>query len=172
MQHKIEKKGESFLIFLQSWRRLFARYAHPIPEKEKMKIFIDNLNDEMSYRLELQCAPTFEKMIENGLKIKEALVKRGVLKIYNEGNNSANSSKHYNSNDKPKFWQRSKNFGNNDVAAETQNAKPVFNLTFVTSKNNTNTNQNTNQNSNQNNVESKPPPYRTSSNRRRFTPLG
>ena len=84
MQHEVmmkdlcntkQRNGEAFTVFLQRWRRIFSRYAHPIPKKEKMEIFIDNLNGEMSYRLQLQCPPTFENLIENGMKIEDALVK-------------------------------------------------------------------------------------------------
>lgn len=101
-----KKKGETFLWFLQCWKNLFARYPRSIPEEEKMELFIDNLTDDMSYRLELQCPSTFEKVIENGIKIKEALVKIGVIKHYNEGSNKGNSSNHYGNNDKPKFWKK------------------------------------------------------------------
>lgn len=93
------------ITFLQKWRRLFARHSRLVPKKEKIEIFIDNLNFEMSYKLELQCPPTFKKLIENGIKIEEALVKRGVIKIYNE-KNSTSSSNNYNNSDKPKFWQK------------------------------------------------------------------
>jgi hypothetical protein len=40
-----------------------------------MEIFIDNFNGEMSYQLQLQCPLTFEKLIENIMKIENALVK-------------------------------------------------------------------------------------------------
>jgi len=122
-----------------------VRYPRHIPEKEKMEVFIDNLNDDMTYRLELQCPPTFEKLIENGIKIEEALVKRGILKIYNE-NNPNNSS----NNDKPKFWQKYKSNGN-DNSTEAHNVKLVFNLSGVTPKANQTPNPNMNQNTNQNN---------------------
>lgn len=124
----------------------------------------------MSYRLELKCSPTFEKLIENGIKIEEALVKRGVIKIYSE-KKSSNSSNNYN-NDKPNFWQQNKNVGNNDGTIENQNAKPVFNLIATATKTNQNNNppknqknnQNVNQNNNQGNVESRTTSYRTTSN--------
>jgi hypothetical protein len=35
-----QKVGEPFITFLQRWRRLFARYSHPVPEKENIDIFI------------------------------------------------------------------------------------------------------------------------------------
>ena len=49
-----------------------------------MEIFIDNLNGEMSYRLKLQCIPSFTKLIENGIQVEEACVKKGTLKFYKE----------------------------------------------------------------------------------------
>ena len=94
----------------------------------------------MSYRLELQCPPTFEKVIENGLKIKEALVKRGVIKHYSETSNNTN---HYGNNDKPKFWQKNRNTRSNEP--RTDNVKLVFNLTASTTKENQNENQNNSQ---------------------------
>lgn len=110
------------------------------------------------------------------LKIEEALVKRGVIKHYNDTSNNTNSSNHYENNDKPKFWQKNRTTGNNDATTNTQNAKLVFNLTTTTVKTNQNENQNNNQgttqNNNSNNGESRPPPYQRQSNRRRFTPLG
>lgn len=81
---------------------MFNRYLRDVPNQEKMGIFIDNLTSEMSYRLKLQCPPSFAKMIENGLKIEESMVKKGELKLYhnfyNKNNNNGN-----NNNEKPKF---------------------------------------------------------------------
>lgn len=76
-----QKNGEPFMTFLQRWRSLFARYPCPVLDNEKMDIFIDNLNEEMGHALKMQCPPSFNKMFENEIKIKEALVKKGVLKI-------------------------------------------------------------------------------------------
>lgn len=116
--------------------KIICMIFHPVTEKEKMDIFINSFDQEMSYRLELQCPPTFEKLIKNGIKIEEALVKQGILKIYNE-NNSSNSS----NNHKPKFWKKYKNNGN-DTSAEMHNAKPIFNLSEITPKTNQTLNQN------------------------------
>ena len=69
-----QKNGEPFLTFLQRWHQLFAKYPRTIPEQEKMDIFVHNLTPEMSYRLQLQCPPNFNKLIENGIKIEEAMV--------------------------------------------------------------------------------------------------
>jgi hypothetical protein len=88
-----QRNGEDFTAFLQRWGRLFSRYSFPIPKKEKMEIFIENLNGEMSYRLQLQFPPNFQNLIENWMKIEDTLVKRGVLKIYSD-NNPSNSSNH------------------------------------------------------------------------------
>jgi hypothetical protein len=64
-----QKNGEAFTTLLQRWRRLFYRYARSIPKKENIEIFIENINNGLSYRLQLQCPPTFEKLIENRIKI-------------------------------------------------------------------------------------------------------
>lgn len=90
-----QKNGKYLMIFLQRWKQMFNRYPRDVPDQEKMDIFIDNLISEMSYRLKIQCPPSFAKMIENGLKIKDVMVKKGELKIYNNSYN--------NNNDKHKF---------------------------------------------------------------------
>lgn len=107
------------MTFLQRWRRLFNRYPKLMLDHENMDIFIDNLTSEMTYRIKLQCPPIFVKMIENGLKIEDAMVKKGELKLYKEGNNSSNSFNNNNNNnhnnDKPKFWTRNINVVNDGV---------------------------------------------------------
>lgn len=62
---------------------MFNRYPRDVSDQEKMDIFIDNLINEMSYRLKMQCPPSFAKMIENGLKIEDVMVKKGEIKLYN-----------------------------------------------------------------------------------------
>ena len=61
-----------------------------------MEILIQNLTPDMSYRVQLQCPPTFKNLIENGVKIEEAMVKKGELKLYTKDN--ATSLNHNNSN--------------------------------------------------------------------------
>lgn len=101
-----------------------------------MDIFIDNLNEEMSYALKMQCPPIFNKMVENGIKIEEALVKKGVLKLQREGNNSSNNT-HHNS-DKIKFWNRNRNIVNDGIidANTVKPKQPIFNLSSHTSTTN------------------------------------
>lgn len=133
-----QKNGESFMTFLQRWRCLFNRYPRPVPDHKKMGIFIDNLTSEISYRLKLQCPPSFSKIIENGRKIEDAMAKKGELKLYKEGNDSSNSFNNNNNNnnnnnhnnDKPKFWTRNRNIVN-DRVVDANNLKPqqpIFNL--------------------------------------------
>lgn len=50
-------------------------------KRKKIDIFIDNLNRNMSYQLQMQCLPSFDKLTDNGIKIEDALVKRGMLKL-------------------------------------------------------------------------------------------
>lgn len=99
---------------------------------EKIDIFIENLNDEMSYVLKLQYPLSFVKMIENGIKIEEALVKKGVLKIYKEGANSSNNN---NNTNKPKFWNMNRNTINDGIvdANNLKPKQPIFNLSSHTS---------------------------------------
>lgn len=63
---------------------MISRYPRDVPKKEKMGIFIDNLNDEMSYQLKLQYLPTFTKLIENGIQVEEASIKKGTLRLSKE----------------------------------------------------------------------------------------
>lgn len=99
---------------------IFSRYPCLLPEKEKMDIFIDNISSKMSYQLQLQCPPSFQKMIDNGIKIEEALIKRRISKFSKEGtsfsNNYNNNNKNANNNThKSKFWMRNKNIINDGV---------------------------------------------------------
>ena len=61
-----------------------------------MEIFIQNLTPDMSYKVQLQCPPTFKKLIKNDVTIEEAMVKKGELKLYTKEN--ATSSSHNTSN--------------------------------------------------------------------------
>lgn len=115
-----KKNNETFMVFLKRWRRVVSRYPRDVPEKEKMEIFIDNLNSEMSYRLKLQCLPTFTKLIKNGIQVEEASIKKGTLKFLKEGvsssnNNTYNNQNNNNNSDKSKFWTRNKNIVNDGV---------------------------------------------------------
>lgn len=49
-----------------------------------MDIFINNLNSEMNYRFQLQSPPSFDKIFENGIKNKEALLIKGELILYKD----------------------------------------------------------------------------------------
>jgi hypothetical protein len=64
-----------------------------------MDIFINNPDQELSYRLNLHCPPNFEKLIENAITIEGALVKQGVIKLDKDHPSSSN-----NNNDKIRFW--------------------------------------------------------------------
>ena len=100
------------------------------------------------------------------------------MKIYND-NNPSNSSNH----EKPKFWQKYKT-NNQDSSNDTQNAKPIFNLSGNIAKANLVTNptiakQNVGPNDLQidnpnkkNDTWTKKFPYFTQNNHRKFTPLG
>jgi hypothetical protein len=90
---------------------LFARYSRSIPEKEKMDIFTNSLDQELSYRLNLHFPPNFEKLIENEITIEGALVKRGVIKIDKDNPSSSN----HNNNDKTRFWNRNRNIVNDGI---------------------------------------------------------
>lgn len=135
-----------------------------------MEIFIDNLNDEMSYQLKLQCLPSFQKLIDNDIQIEEALIKKGTLKFSKEGYSSSNknyNNNYYNNNsDKSKFWTRIKNVINDGVvdANHVKSKQPVLNLLGTTPTNNYqgNTHQGTNNQENnyqRNNSNTKLAPY-------------
>jgi hypothetical protein len=142
-----QKVGEPFITFLQRWRRLFARYSRPIPEKEKMDIFINSLDQELSYRLNLHCCPHFEKLIENTITIEGALVKRRVIKFDKDNPSSSN----HNINDKTRFWNRNKNIVNDGIVdANNLRTRPfVFNLSSAPCTNQQGKKNQQGQNSNQ-----------------------
>ena len=85
----------------------------------------------MSYRVHLQCPPNFKKLIENGVKIEEAMVKKGELKLYMKDNgNSSNHNNSNNNNDRSKYWNKNKNVVNDGVV-DNKNIKttqPILNL--------------------------------------------
>lgn len=88
--------------------------------------------------LKLQCPPSFEKIVENGIKIEEALVKKGVLTLQKEGNNPSNN----NNTDKLKFWKRNINIVNDGIV-DGNNVKPKQPI-FKLSSNTLTTNQDNN----------------------------
>ena len=99
-----QKHGEPFLTFLQRWRHLLSKYPRNILESERMEIFIQNLTPDMSYKVQLQCPPTFKKLIENGVKIEEAMVKKRELKLYTKDNaTSSGNNNSNNPNDQSKY---------------------------------------------------------------------
>lgn len=119
------KNGKIFMLFLQRWRQLFTRYPCLVPNNKKMDIFIDNLNDKMSYVLKLKFLPSFDKMFDNGINIEDALVEKGVLKLHKEGTNSSNN----NNTVKLKFCNKNINIVNDGIVDvnNVKPKKPIFN---------------------------------------------
>lgn len=115
---------------------MVSRYPRDMLEKEKMEIFIDNLNSEMSYQLKLQCIPSFAKLIENEIQVEEVCIKKGTLKFFKEGDNSSNTHPFNNNNnnnntlDKSIFWTRNKKIVNDGVveANDVKSKQPVLAL--------------------------------------------
>ena len=94
--------GEPFLTFLKRWRKKFSLYARPIPEMEKLEIFINNLVPEINYPLQMQDHTSFDKMVDNAIKIEKVLVKKGDITLqkdkYESRSNSKGKSKNWNKN--------------------------------------------------------------------------
>lgn len=65
-----------------------------------MEIFISNLNKEMEFHLDMKGTKSFNDLITEGLKCERALIKKGLIKIYNEPKDVAHPR--FNS-DKPNF---------------------------------------------------------------------
>jgi len=95
--------GENFSTYLQRLRALSIRLPWRTPEKQLVHIFIQNLNQEMAFHLQVHCASTFDEIIEKCVTIKKELIEKGLVKIYNLNDNNKPS------NDKPKFWAKNKN---------------------------------------------------------------
>jgi hypothetical protein len=90
-----------------------------------MDIFINSLDQELTYRLNLHCPPNFENLIENAITIEGALIKRGVIKLDKDHPSSSN-----NNNNKTRFWNQNRNVVN-DFIVDSNNLhiRPsVFNL--------------------------------------------
>lgn len=112
---------------------MVSRYPRDVPEKENMEIFINNLNSETSYQLRFQCIPSFAELIENGIQVEEACIKKGTLKFFKEGTNSSNTYPFNNQNntlDKSKFWTRNKNVVNDGGvdASDMKSKQPILAL--------------------------------------------
>lgn len=114
---------------------MFNRYPKDVPDQEKINIFIDNLTSEMSYSLKIQCPP-FSKMLKNSLKIEDAMVKKGELKLHNSSYNNNNNNNCNNNNDKPKFWLENRNVTNEGIYdRNATKQQPIFNLSSQPPKN-------------------------------------
>lgn len=66
----------------------------------------------MKFHLDMTGTKSFEEMITQGLKCERALIKKGLIKIYNEPKDGPRP--HY-SNDKSKFWNKNKNIVNDEI---------------------------------------------------------
>lgn len=89
-----------------------------------MEILISNLNEEMEFHLDVKDMDSFNDMITKGLKWERALIKKGLIKIYNEPKDGPHPC--FNS-DKPSFWKKNKNIINDGVvdARTIKSAQPV-----------------------------------------------
>ena len=119
-----QKPGELFSVFLQRWRQMSSRRSLQLPERELVEIFISNLNEEMEFHLDVKDTDSFNDMITKGLKCERALIKKGLIKIFNEPKDGPRPR--FNT-DKPNFWNKNKNIVNDGVvdARTIQNAQPV-----------------------------------------------
>lgn len=101
-----------------------SRRSLQLPERELVEIFISNLNEEMEFHLDVKDTDSFNDMITKGLKCERALIKKGLIKIFNEPKDGPRPC--FNS-DKPNFWNKNKNIINDGVvdARTIQNAQPV-----------------------------------------------
>lgn len=105
-----QKPGELFSSFLLQWRQLSSRRSLHLPEQELVEIFISNLNDEMEFHLDMKGTESFKET--QGLKYERGLIKKGLIKIYNEPKDGPRP--HY-SSDKPTFWNKNKNVVNDRI---------------------------------------------------------
>lgn len=101
-----------------------SRCSLQLPEQELVEIFISNLNDEMKFYLDVKDIDSFNDMITKGLKYEWSLIKKGLIKIYNEPKDGPHPC--FNS-DKPSFWNKNKNIVNDRVvdARTIKSAQPV-----------------------------------------------
>lgn len=122
---------------------MVQKYPCDIAEKEKMEIFINNLNSEMSYQLKLKYLPTFTKLIKNGIQVEEVCIKKVTLRLSKDdvislSNNTYSNQYNNNNSNKSKFWTRNKNVVNDGVVDpnNVKSKKPVLTLSSNTQSNN------------------------------------
>lgn len=59
-------------------------------EKQLVTIFVENLNKEIGFHLQLQCENSFDEIIDKGLTIVKVLITKGLVKIYEDHQDNKN----------------------------------------------------------------------------------
>lgn len=123
-----QKTGEPLLTFLQRWRRMFFRYPQPILDSEKMDIFVNNLVSKLKYSVQIQVHPSFNKMVDNAIRMEDVLIKKGDITPWKETQTESSSK------EKNKYWKFAKDNNKNVVndgvvdTIKTNSKSTIFNL--------------------------------------------
>lgn len=70
---------------------MFSRYSRPIPDFEKMEVFINNLIPELKYNIQMQVYPSFKKMVDSDLRMEDLLIKKGDISLWKETQQGSSS---------------------------------------------------------------------------------
>lgn len=78
----------------------------------------------MEFNLDMKGRKSFNDMITHGLKCEWVLIKKGLIKIYNEPKDGPHPCLN---SDKPNFWNKNKNIINDEVvdARTIKSAQPM-----------------------------------------------
>ena len=116
-----QKVGESFVTYLQRWRKIYSNYPRQLPEHKKIDIFVSSLIPELHYDLRKKIYLTFNDMVESAFRIEDVAIKKGEITISKDKSNG-------NWKDKNKSWNKNKYVVNNGVVDVPQSKEPIFNL--------------------------------------------
>lgn len=123
-----QKTGDPFLTFHQCWRKMFSRYSLPILDYEKMDIFVNNMIPELKYSIQMQVHPSFNKIVDNYIRMEDVLIKKGDISTWKETQPESSSK------EKNKNWKygkdNNKNIANDGVVdiVKAKTKSTIFNL--------------------------------------------
>jgi len=66
-----------------------SKFPFKIPKNQLVSIFVQNLNQELGFHLQILSAITFDKITYKGINIEKALISKGVAKIFKETKDNA-----------------------------------------------------------------------------------
>ena len=123
-----QNQGESFVAFLQRWRRLCAKYPRTIPEEERIDIIVRNLVPKLRYEVRKIPFNSFDTMVEVACHIEDVLKEQEILAKSTNNNNSQNNNSNNGNKDKKNYWNKNKQVVNDGVVDSSQPKNEVLNI--------------------------------------------